>query len=109
MLGHHGAANSSAEPWLDYWRPSTAVVQSGYQNRYGHPQPETLRRLCERTIELRRTDLEGAIEIHIGADGNIRWQSERSRAKRYWTRTLQSPSACRSELDNLLKEFNAHD
>ena len=109
MLGHHGAANSSAAPWLDYWKPATALVQSGYQNRYGHPQPETLRRLCERTIDLRRTDIEGAIEIHIGPDGHIRWQAERSRAKRYWTRVLKLPSDCRNDIDNKPKEFNAHD
>ena len=109
LLGHHGAANSSAAIWLDYWKPAAAIVQSGYQNRYGHPQRETLNRLCERTIPLRRTDLEGAIEIHIGVDGEIRWQNERNRVKRYWTRLIQPSSACQREPANQSKEFNSND
>ena len=94
MLGHHGASNSTSVPWLDYWQPKVAVVQSGYQNRYGHPQMATLNRLCERTISLRRTDTEGAIELHISSEGQMHWQSERSRSKRYWTRMLVAPMPC---------------
>ena len=86
LLGHHGAASSSSAPWLDYWKPSVAVVQSGYANRYGHPDPSTVARLHERGIPLRRTDLEGALSLRIDAQGGLHWSAERSAQRRYWTR-----------------------
>lgn len=97
LLGHHGASNSSAAPWLDYWRPQLAVVQAGYRNRYGHPHDATLARLCERSIPLRRTDLEGAIELTIGSDGLMHWKFERERTQRYWTRLLAPAVSCPAE------------
>jgi competence protein ComEC len=86
LLGHHGAASSSSAPWLDYWKPSVAVVQSGYANRYGHPDPSTVARLHERGILLRRTDLEGALSLRIDAEGVLHWRAERSARGHYWTR-----------------------
>ena len=86
LLGHHGASSSSSALWLDYWKPVVAVAQSGYANRYGHPDPATLERLRTREIRLRRTDREGALTLRIGADGQLHWSAERDAERRYWTR-----------------------
>ncbi|NCV32063.1 MAG: hypothetical protein EBW05_03860, partial [Betaproteobacteria bacterium] len=62
-----------------------------------HPHDATLARLCERSIPLRRTDLEGAIELTIGSDGLMHWKFERERTQRYWTRLLAPAVSCPAE------------
>ena len=44
IVGHHGSAGSSSEQLLRQIGADTAIVSCGY-NTYGHPAPETLRRL----------------------------------------------------------------
>ncbi len=60
---HHGSATSTSDEWLDALRPEVVVISCGRDNRYGHPAPAVLRRLEERRIEVRRTDLEGQIVV----------------------------------------------
>jgi competence protein ComEC len=43
--GHHGSKYSSGEQLLSYIRPEYAVVSAGKNNKYGHPNNETLERL----------------------------------------------------------------
>ena len=42
---HHGACTSTGEKLLDAICPAVAMVSCGKDNRYGHPHPDTLRRL----------------------------------------------------------------
>ena len=65
-VGHHGSATSSTDAWLDAVRPSVAVITSGVRNRYGHPAPDTLRKLAARGTRVFRSDLHG----------QIRWESD---------------------------------
>ncbi len=44
-VGHHGAATSSSEAFLQTVRPSTAVISCGVDNDYGHPSDQTLQNL----------------------------------------------------------------
>ncbi|MFQ7242583.1 ComEC/Rec2 family competence protein [Agathobaculum sp.] len=44
-VGHHGAATSSSEAFLQAVRPSTAVISCGVDNDYGHPSDQTLQNL----------------------------------------------------------------
>ena len=44
-VGHHGAAPSSSEEFLQAVRPSTAVISCGVDNDYGHPSDQTLQNL----------------------------------------------------------------
>lgn len=39
LAPHHGSASSSSPVLLNTLRPSVALVQSGYRNRFGHPAP----------------------------------------------------------------------
>lgn len=43
--GHHGSKYSSGEQLLSYIKPKYAVISAGKDNRYGHPNEETLNRL----------------------------------------------------------------
>jgi competence protein ComEC len=60
LMPHHGSRTSSSSEFIDAVRPGTAVVQSGYRNRYGHPAPDVLVRYSARGIEVVRSDRCGA-------------------------------------------------
>ena len=60
---HQGAATSDPR-WLIDSGASVAVVSVG-PNRYGHPSPELLAELEQAGMEIRRTDLEGDVVIHL--------------------------------------------
>jgi len=44
-VGHHGSKTSSSEPWLKAVSPDLAIMSYGADNRYGHPNQETVGRL----------------------------------------------------------------
>lgn len=64
VAGHHGAKTSTTDAVLDAFTPETALISVGY-NQYGHPAPETLRRLTDRGIEVHQTCQEGTVEVRI--------------------------------------------
>jgi len=62
-VAHHGSKYSTSESLLATTRPKLAVISVGANNRYGHPAPEILERLQAVGAKIRRTDLEGEIEL----------------------------------------------
>ena len=44
LVPHHGSKTSSSDAFLDAVRPSLALVQAGYRNRFGHPAAPVLER-----------------------------------------------------------------
>lgn len=64
--GHHGASNATGEALLDLAQPELVLISCGKNNRYGHPAPETLKRLEERGIRWYSTAEVGAIQVQIG-------------------------------------------
>jgi len=62
-VAHHGSKYSSSREFLEKFSPSLAVISVGAANRYGHPTFEVLERLRAVGAQIRRTDLEGEIEI----------------------------------------------
>ena len=62
-VAHHGSRNSSAPEFLQAVGPSVAVISSGKDNTYGHPHQETLAKLQQYGIQIRRTDEEGDIKF----------------------------------------------
>lgn len=43
--GHHGSKYSTDDAWLAAVHPSVVVISAGKDNRYGHPNPETIARI----------------------------------------------------------------
>ena len=82
LVPHHGSKTSSSDAFLDAVRPSLAVVQTGYRNRFGHPAAPVLERYRLRAIPVIDSP-------HCGA---ARWDStqaslvtcQRQLAPRYW-------------------------
>lgn len=44
---HHGSKNSTTEDFLKFFSPENAMISAGKNNLYGHPHPDTIKRLSE--------------------------------------------------------------
>ena len=79
---HHGSATSSTWPFLLAVSPEIAIFQTGYLNRYGHPNPRITERYDIMKTYLYRSDRDGAILMKIGP--GIETVTQRSENARYW-------------------------
>ncbi len=62
-VGHHGSKTSSKEAFLEAINPKLALISAGKNNRYKHPNQETLQQFAARGIKIYRTDQQGAIRL----------------------------------------------
>jgi competence protein ComEC len=62
-VGHHGSRTSTTDAFLAAVRPTAAVIQSGANNRFNHPHPETLERLAAHNVTVYRNDELGTIRM----------------------------------------------
>lgn len=62
-IGHHGSRGASTEAFLRRVAPALAVISCGRNNAFGHPHPDTLRRLIRRGVRVFRTDRDGALVV----------------------------------------------
>ena len=83
IVPHHGSRTSSTDAFLDAVRPSIAIVQAGYLNRFGHPRPDVLARYAARDIAVQRNDRDGAITITMSTNGIV-VDRYRDSHRRYW-------------------------
>ena len=62
--GHHGSRTASTLEFLQRVQPEIVVIQSGEDNKFGHPHTETLENFKEIGVEkIYRNDLDGRIEF----------------------------------------------
>jgi competence protein ComEC len=74
-VAHHGSADPGLGPLLRRLRPSVAAIEVGRHNRYGHPDPTTLRRL-RAVPHVYRTDRDGTIVLTVEG-GRLRVRTDR--------------------------------
>ncbi|MDQ6627635.1 MAG: DNA internalization-related competence protein ComEC/Rec2 [Pseudomonadota bacterium] len=79
---HHGSRTSSTAPFLDAVRPTIAVFQAGYRNRFGHPAADVVERYRVRGAALVGSPACGAWQWL--ADGPPAGTCERDSQRRYW-------------------------
>jgi len=60
-VAHHGAKTSTSAEFLRAFAPRYAVISVGYDNKFGHPERDTLRRLAGQKVRVYRTDQDGAV------------------------------------------------
>ncbi len=65
VVGHHGSATSTTPKLLEAVRPGLALISVGPNNKYGHPDWDTLVRLDGIGSKIYRTDLYGTIEVQF--------------------------------------------
>lgn len=82
LAPHHGGAGSSTEAFLQAVKPTMALFQVGYRNRYNHPRPDVVARYDALGIKHLRTDESGAIQLRFGETLQI--DEYRKTAMRYW-------------------------
>lgn len=63
-VNHHGSNTSTTPLFLSRFRPEVAVIPVG-ENSYGHPTPQTLRRLETVGARVFRTDEDGDVIVTI--------------------------------------------
>jgi competence protein ComEC len=61
MVGHHAAADSSSERFLDLVRPQIAAVSVNAGNVRGYPSAATLKRVQRYSRKVHRTDQDGSL------------------------------------------------
>lgn len=67
-VGHHGADDANDYNFLAAIKPTLAVISSGIGNRYGHPNPATVKNLKKVGSHIFRTDRLGDICFYIKND-----------------------------------------
>lgn len=71
-VGHHGSHTASSARFLSSLSPRLAVISVGAGNSYGHPHPDTLKRLKDAGAEVLRTDEKGTIVLACDGKGIAR-------------------------------------
>ena len=66
-VGHHGSHNGLTEKQAQIIDPEIALVSCGKNNRYGHPDPETISILEDVGARVFRTDEDGQIRCTFDA------------------------------------------
>lgn len=84
LVPHHGSGTSSSASFLQMVKPSLALFQLGYLNRYHHPKDAVLQRYLDFGIKPLRTDTSGAITLQFGSA--IQVSEYRKGHARYWHR-----------------------
>lgn len=72
--GHHGSATATSWDFLQKTVPEYAVISCGADNKYGHPDKDTMDKLKSMEIQVYRTDKQGTITVT--SDGtNLSWSA----------------------------------
>ena len=74
-IGHHGSSNSSDPSFISSINPKYAVITCGENNRYNHPDKETMDILKNDNIKVYRTDECGDI-VFISTGNGLKTSSE---------------------------------
>ena len=70
-VAHHGSRTSTSADFLSETEPGICVISVGEGNSYGHPTPETLKRLDDLGTRIYRTDLDGEVIVSFD-DGAVK-------------------------------------
>ena len=83
MVAHHGSRSSSSAEFAVASGASHALIQVGRHNRFGHPEPDVLRRWGVAGATIWRSDLHGAVIAQSGS-GGLDVKAQRHTQRRYW-------------------------
>ncbi|SFK75286.1 Metal-dependent hydrolase, beta-lactamase superfamily II [Paenibacillus sp. 1_12] len=75
-VGHHGSKTSTSLSFLNKVNPQYAIIQSGKDNNYGHPDETILSRLKKAGAVVYRNDLQGTVSL-VSDGTNVTISTER--------------------------------
>ncbi|HEX4918128.1 MAG TPA: DNA internalization-related competence protein ComEC/Rec2 [Limnobacter sp.] len=85
LVPHHGSRTSSSWPLLEAVRPSTALIQSGWRNPYGHPHAQVIARYAHQGMEILNTAQLGALQFAFEqTNPQTNWIAASQTRKRLW-------------------------
>lgn len=65
-FGHHGSKTSTDEMFVKQLRPKIGIVSAGINNRYGHPNKETMMTAKNHHLKVYSTAKQGMIKAKWG-------------------------------------------
>jgi competence protein ComEC len=74
-LGHHGSKYSSSTEYLQAVSPILGLISAGIDNKYGHPNTDTIARLQALHIPWISTQQKGTVELTTDGTSQWSWQS----------------------------------
>lgn len=74
-VAHHGSRTSSSQPFVEAVHPTIALISDGRNNTFGHPRMEVIDRLAATGAQVFRTDMHGAVTVHLFGDGHTQVSS----------------------------------
>lgn len=74
-LGHHGSKTSTAQSFVHALKPQIGIVSAGVNNRFGHPNKETLSTTKEAGMTVFNTAENGMLQYHWCGNRDW-WQAE---------------------------------
>ncbi len=83
---HHGSRTSSTIGFVNMVQTDMAIISSAFQNRFGHPDPEVVKRYQRRNVRLLNTAESGGISIWLGEGGIRKVALTRVAERRFWHR-----------------------
>ncbi len=83
LAAHHGSITSSSELFVRQVNARHTIIQSGYLNRFKHPDEIVLNRWRSHGSHIWRTDRHGAIDV-TSAMQSLEVKSYRITGKKYW-------------------------
>jgi competence protein ComEC len=85
IVPHHGSRTSSSPDFVNTLRPALAIVSAGFDNRWGFPKTDVVRRWEFGGARLLETATSGAIGQRICIDSGVeRLRRERPDSRKYW-------------------------
>ncbi len=70
--GHHGSKSSSTPEFIEVLQPEIAIISSGKNNAYNHPDPRVLKTFSDFLTIVFQTKISG--ELHFASDGTRIWE-----------------------------------
>ena len=70
-VAHHGSKTSTTQEFLSSVEPKIALIGVGKNNKFGHPNEETIEKLNLINTKIYRTDMMGEIILRINKKGRI--------------------------------------
>ncbi len=83
IVPHHGSLSSSSEAFISTLNVETAIVSSGFMNRWNMPKPAVVKRYLDKNIKLHNTATQGMVSVLV-SDNSLKVKQYRQDVWPFW-------------------------